>query len=252
MSGGSPACLSAARAPGRSVVASQSTVPPVSSSQADLTASKLSNSGPLQRPRTWTWAPPRPCGAVLAAPADADVVAVAVAGGVAVEPEQPPTKAATSITRPAVRIRFSVSPGPPRKTANAPMAEGHGAFGAALVDRSPPDSDGTSRRGRPKGDHSDDQDAQERDQARAGGGHTDLLTSATRLTRRAGPDQPRESRGFASPGHPGFAFVGQPPGWDGVRRRHRLYGGPLPLCTFQPVPSEPRTLGAGPWVYPYR
>ena len=38
---------------------SQSTIPPVSSSQADLTASKLSNSGPLHRPRTRTCAPSR-------------------------------------------------------------------------------------------------------------------------------------------------------------------------------------------------
>ena len=68
----------------------------------------------------------------------------------------------------------------------------------------------------------------------AGGGrsHTNLLTSAARLTRRSARP-PRESRGFASPGHPGFAFIGQPPAGTALavignrRPRARVH---LPTC----------------------
>ena len=103
MSGGSPACMWSARAPGRSCVPSQSTIAPVSFSQADLTVSKLSNSGPLHRPRTWTCAPPRPCEAVLVAPAVTVVVAVAGAE-CHLSPSSRATRAATSIARPAIRV----------------------------------------------------------------------------------------------------------------------------------------------------
>jgi hypothetical protein len=72
--------------------------------------------------------------------------------------------------------------------------------------------DGTCRRDACDGDRRDGTDAHERVEAPVAAKHTNLLTSAARLTRL------RESRGFASPGHPGFAFIGQPPGWDGSCR----------------------------------
>src|SRR6187551_336082 len=93
-------------APARSSVASQSTIAPVSFSQTDLTASKLSNSGPLHRPRTRTCSPWRPCEAELVAHAVTVAVVVAGAGGEPSELEQLTARAVTSMRRPATRLGF--------------------------------------------------------------------------------------------------------------------------------------------------
>jgi hypothetical protein len=104
--------------------------------------------------------------------------------------------------------------------------------GRGVADRgagvSPPVLDGTYRREARHGERNDGTDAHERVKARVAARHTNLLTSAARLTRD------RESRGFASPGHPGFAFSGQPPGWDGSHRLAERYRRHRRPCTRQP------------------
>lgn len=111
--------------------------------------------------------------------------------------------------------------------------------------RSPLRSDGPDRGDARERERRDGQYAHERVEARAGRSHTNLLTSATRLTRLATvvPPPVHESRGFASQGHPWFALVGQPRGWGGSRRLRPPYVLAGTLCTFQAVPSVPRTLG---------
>src|SRR5258705_13136472 len=106
MSGGSPACRWAVRARVMSFVPCQSTMAPDAFSQADATAWKLSSSGPLHRPRTWTWAPAMLSESVLVATAETDAVAEALAVGAddPSEREHPAARMAPSRTMPTIRV----------------------------------------------------------------------------------------------------------------------------------------------------